>query len=607
MVQLQSILFPDHNVCQVEELYFHRYNQTQEKDRIDFDGYFNLFYIEKRKKYTRIEDLSLQLTLYGYKELILVHDGTDVETLMLSSNEKKDYRVEFPYGKVNSGVFWFALVKDSSINNPYVAGAYITEKSWNPVHIGVDICTFRRETYVQRNLLQLKEQILDNQAVEVSEHVQIFVIDNGKTLEDYEPVRNIVEKSQGRIKIYPNMNAGGAGGFTRGMIEILNQKEQKGFTHVLVMDDDAVVEPDTLVRIYGFLTTVKDEWKDVSIGGAMMREEHPYILFCAGEWWENGRVQNIDKNIDVRLRDNAVCNYLIKAENEYKRYSGWWCCCYSLNTVRKDNLPIPLFIHHDDIEYCLRNCKQGMVFLNGVGVWHRSLEVNFHGSNIYYDIRNALIDIALHQEARNMIVAAKFLLRFLTSAGICMKYQDVNLIFRGFKDFMKGPEWLYSQDPEKLNNEIREEALRLYEIADLKAKISEKEYESVLKQIQDYKKDLETTKFIDFSGEHIQPNLIQCITYNGWLLPADQRGIKVISSIDSPFNAYRKKKIVLYEVGSEKVFLIEKDYRKFIKIMLIYFKIIPVFVLKYREVVQSYRNNLKCITDYKSWSHYLKL
>ena len=49
MIQLQSILFPSSNVCQVEELYFHRYDQAQKGERIDFDGYFNLFYIEKRK------------------------------------------------------------------------------------------------------------------------------------------------------------------------------------------------------------------------------------------------------------------------------------------------------------------------------------------------------------------------------------------------------------------------------------------------------------------------------------------------------------------------------------------------------------------------------
>ena len=51
---------------------------------------------------------------------------------------------------------------------------------WNPVHIGVDICTFRREAYVQRNLQQLKERILDNRELEVSEHVTVYVIDNGK-------------------------------------------------------------------------------------------------------------------------------------------------------------------------------------------------------------------------------------------------------------------------------------------------------------------------------------------------------------------------------------------------------------------------------------------
>lgn len=56
MVQLQSILFPDSHVCQVEELYFHRYNQIQETERIDFDGYFNLFYIEKRKNTHKLKN-----------------------------------------------------------------------------------------------------------------------------------------------------------------------------------------------------------------------------------------------------------------------------------------------------------------------------------------------------------------------------------------------------------------------------------------------------------------------------------------------------------------------------------------------------------------------
>lgn len=233
MVQLQSILFPDSHVCQVEELYFHRYNQIQETERIDFDGYFNLFYIEKRKKYTQIEELSLQLTLYGYKELILVHDGTDIKTLTLSSTERRSYSVEFPYENVNTGAFWFALIRAPSIDEPFISGSYITEKMWNPVHIGIDICTFRREAYVQRNLQQLKERILDNRELEVSEHVTVYVIDNGKTLSHIDTIKELQNTSEGKIHILENKNAGGAGGFTRGMMEVLQAKN--GRKHPLRM------------------------------------------------------------------------------------------------------------------------------------------------------------------------------------------------------------------------------------------------------------------------------------------------------------------------------------------------------------------------------------
>ncbi|MDQ9768331.1 hypothetical protein RFZ33_14760, partial [Acinetobacter baumannii] len=61
----------------------------------------------------------------------------------------------------------------------------------------------------------------------------------------------------------------------------------------------------------------------------------------------------------------------------------------------RDNLPIPLFLHHDDIEYGIRNRDQGIVFLNGIGVWHKGFEQTFPGVNVYYDVRNTLITVAL--------------------------------------------------------------------------------------------------------------------------------------------------------------------------------------------------------------------
>ncbi len=72
-------------------------------------------------------------------------------------------------------------------------------------------------------------------------------------------------------------------------------------------------------------------------------------------------------------------------------------------------MPIPLFIHYDDIEFGVRNKNQGIVFLNGVGVWHKGFELLFSGANMYYDTRNNLMQIALHQEKGKKTVCSTLL------------------------------------------------------------------------------------------------------------------------------------------------------------------------------------------------------
>ena len=68
-MRLQSILLPTEKICNVEALYFHRNG-----DYLEFDGYFNLFQIAKRKHYTALTGVALQLELSGYSELLLMND-----------------------------------------------------------------------------------------------------------------------------------------------------------------------------------------------------------------------------------------------------------------------------------------------------------------------------------------------------------------------------------------------------------------------------------------------------------------------------------------------------------------------------------------------------
>ena len=78
-MRLQNIRFPEPDICREEELYFHRNGEW-----IDFNGYFNLFYIEKRKKYTNQETLTLHLEVGDCQAVRLMHGETMIREIELS-------------------------------------------------------------------------------------------------------------------------------------------------------------------------------------------------------------------------------------------------------------------------------------------------------------------------------------------------------------------------------------------------------------------------------------------------------------------------------------------------------------------------------------------
>lgn len=589
-------------MCNIPELYYHRTEK-----RIDFDGYFNLFYIEKRKIYTELEGVSLELSLKGYDELLIVTNQKELKKFDLAADKETQYTIELPYLDCDKGTLWFALAENPDITERKVSGFYygeVSENKFRSVNIGIDICTFKREAYIVRNLGKLSRKLINNKELEVSDHMQVFIIDNGRTLQDCQEVQHLKASTVG-VHIIPNMNAGGSGGFTRGMIEILNRKEQEGFTHILIMDDDAIVEPDTLVRLYGFLATVKDEWKDITVGGALLREEHPYILFCAGEWWEDGyTVPNPYTNLDLRERDKAACSYLTETGHEHSQYSGWWCCCYSLNTVRHDNLPIPFFLHHDDIEYGIRNRAAGIVFLNGINIWHRDVELGLPGTNMYYDVRNTLIEMALQRVEKS--AAVKRVCRYFVGSILRFRYKDVTLICRGVKDFLKGPGWLYKQKPEKLHKDISSMASQALTLEELETLLPKHEYSFVIKQIEVIRKEMQKKEGFEAGMRPFKVKLLHLITLNGWVLPA-VKGVKVVQIKDSAFEGFRRKKVVLYDVVGEKVVVFEKRYGELVRVSGMFLKVILGLMRKFNYVSEEYRNNIGKIANKAAWERYLEL
>ena len=176
-MRLQTILLPTEEICNVEELYFHRHGEY-----LEFDGYFNLFQIAKRKRYTGITGLKLQLELEGYSEIQLMNNRKLIQRFSLNADQLKHYEFTFPYEKAD-GVFWFALKRDTAAPEAFLQGYFEGIcKETELVNIVVDICTYRREPYVCRNMRSLVKGIYQNQDLEVRKHLQAFVVDNGQTL-----------------------------------------------------------------------------------------------------------------------------------------------------------------------------------------------------------------------------------------------------------------------------------------------------------------------------------------------------------------------------------------------------------------------------------------
>lgn len=600
---LQKILFPTVGICTTEELYYRASSLTNIKDldfnynekniifnkkkaTVLFDTYFNSFSIEKWVKYTKLKNISLRLNLKGNFKITLlskekIHGDIiekSLEEVIFNSKETDNIDIEFKSFD-QKGIYTFKL-EALSEESVFYGGEYYTninEKELDDVNIAIDICTFKREKFIERNLKILNESILNNPKSNLYNHLKIYISDNGKTLD--------VEKiSNENINVYPNKNVGGAGGFTRGLIEILKDKEKNKITHALIMDDDIMIEPASIEKTYNFLRLRKEEYKDVFIGGSMLRLDKPYIQIENGAAWHAGAINSLKSGLDLRDCEAVIYNEV----EEYTEYNAWWYCCVPMSIVREDNLPLPIFIRGDDLEYGLRNIKN-LVNLNGVCVWHEPFENKYTSFLHYYIVRNLLIDNALHVDGYSKWKFLKFLFKRITREMSYYRYENVDLIYKAVEDFYKGIDWLKETDGELLHKEIMSMGYKSVPVTELSIPFSYPRYERSL--------DLYESK---------KHRLMRFITLNGYLLPS--RGDNIVSmALATPANFYRVKRVLNYDITSNKGFITEIDRIQVIKI---YFKFIKLSIktfIKFNKSVCEYNYRMQEIINLSFWKNYLNI
>ena len=601
---LQNLIFPSTDTCTEEKMYFRRADNciyTWAQDYIavpkgaivEFDTYFNGFSAEKWFKYTNVKTISLTLKISGSFRVTLMRKekiGAEIHTEFCGEyvcenqrSEPKEFTYEFKSSST-AGMFCF-LINGMQGMSKFYGGNYNTDipesSVWN-VKVAIDICTYKRERFIEANLRALREKYLDDPDSVLHDKLEVFVSDNAQTLD-----KSKLESEN--IHIYKNKNVGGAGGFTRGIIEIYKKSKEKNITHILVMDDDVRIEPESIYRTCTLLMCLKEQYKDAFIGGAMLRMDRQYFQVESGAVWNSGNLVSYKQGLDLNSLDACLFNEF----EERTQFNAWWYCAFPVNIINDTNLPMPIFIRGDDVEFGLRNMRH-LILMNGICVWHEPFENKYSSFLYYYILRNRLIDNSLH----NMTIAKKQFKNILYTQ-VCdeiriYRYKNARLLMRGVEDFLKGVNWLAGQDGEALHKDVMENGYKLKYLEDLE--------EDVQFQYPLYEASLRAVPVTD-----LIMRAVNYYTLNGTYLPP-KRSYAIVPTVGVIQSAvYRTETVLNYDYASKKGFVTKrspKEARACMKRLKALYKLIDKH---YDDAVKDYAENYRSLTSMDYWEKYLEL
>lgn len=590
-VILQNFIFPKEDICSCIDLYIscdkedifieENYMKLKDKKTAGFFTYFNSLSIGKWLEYTNIKDVNVCLELSGECNIRLVHayikNDNVIKKIISEDKFASDKKSIFKRSFGNFGLTGICYIEIESVENTILySGSYRATpvKSIRDVKLAIGICTYKREEYVIRNIELIKEYILNNTKLNTYDNAGLFISDNGHTL-------SLDKINSNKIKAVYNKNAGGAGGFTRCMIEAMSDKGTE-YTHMLLMDDDIKLEPEVIYRTYVLLSLLKDKYKMASVGGALLRLDVPYIQHENGVSWEMNYVNSPKKGYLLNKEKHLISN----EESCMIDFNGWWYCTIPL-ADKKNNLPLPIFIHRDDMEYGMRAGRKIMT-LNGIGVWHDAGDNRRASSIEYYDMRNLLILNSLHYYGYSKRNVKRRVFVHLVNQMLRCRYDDQLLTIKGVEDFLKGVDFLKNTEPVKLNAEISNYG---YKFTDMSSELKKM---GVIKE----------TVCEDKLYESKMPHLKNIVTMNGWIFPAQRKCVALPAgcSINS---LYRVKKVLYYETDTQRGFYTQRKFLNIFVTLYRYRKIAVKINKEFDKAMADYRKRYKELTSEEFWRKYL--
>lgn len=430
---LQSLFLPELLGLDARKMYFsgdfqviagNLVSTLKVSSEISTNTYFNGFFLDQWTKLTDVSNVRFKLAVNeGSGTLALCHqtvDGTRVKHKMSIDAEMSDvYEVVIDIRPLGSGILYWTLIADK----PLVvadAGYFCDRPPVRTVTVGIVITAFKRDEAIQDAISRFHQSELP------AEGHRLLIVDNGGTLEENEHV-------------LANENLGGAGGFTRGLLEL---RDDPAITHALFMDDDAPVHMGCISRAIAFLRYSRDDRS--AIAGAMLSEEEPSVQYGAGLQLNISTPTFLKSNRDMAETSNLLQN----EQGEPAEIGGWYFFMFPLQFV--DHLPFPFFVRGDDVLFSLQN-KFEIVTLTGIACWQTSFEEKISPSTTYLAYRARFLNgcLTCHKSQHDIFDVFSEIEVAVNHNLQSFRYAYAHAILDAVEDVLDGPHY-FEENPSAL-------------------------------------------------------------------------------------------------------------------------------------------------------------
>lgn len=603
----------------------------------DFTTFYGALSVRKWDRYTNAKDYSLRVTANGKARVTLTSADAFAYTTQGLDDSKSvifDDDVLFESRTIDVP----SLARNKHGLSPVLVGfkvevsedcdmivrdagwyASVDEEDVRDVHLAVCTTTFKKEGYIRANIARVRKGILyggragdyarysaESWYDDISTHFTLNIVDNGRTLD-------VNEVSGNGVNVYPNDNAGGAGGFARGMIEAAKQDA----THVLLMDDDVSFSVESFVRTYNVLRIVRDEYKGAFVSGAMMSAIEPEVMSeDTGFMSYDGYCHATKPCMRMDVLHDVVTNesfapplYRPDCQDLRQDYAAWWYCCIPIAEVRRRGMPLPLFVRFDDVEYSLRDHNDGsrkFITMNGINVWHEPFFSRYDGAvERYQTARNGLIishasDVAQESDFMKMIH------RSLQLELKRLNYDDAELVLEGLEDFLDGPDVTFAPGF----------AQRRY-LETHKAAEGRMTFEEARPQLEALGVNIDDLEPDDILTDYMRSNrerLYDYLTYSGHgIIIHRDTGTKKVSIMERSAGAYQPGNIrladviVAVDIPNKLVSIRHRDNDRFDAIIKRYKEDMREYRTRMRRLHEDYQDAAKRMRTVAAWIDYLGL